>query len=468
MARKSKLRQRSRKTTLHRPKDALDRKAELVALIESLKAKKLSSSSADAAETAVTRQNATPGPLDAEFSQILAKFAPPPENSTAKDGTLKKSPVPVSLQTYDLQEDSDPEEKQPSKSKTKYQKPSLSELKSVTSHPELIEWYDCDAPDPWFLANIKSAKNIVPVPSHWQTKREYLSGRSLLEKKPFELPDIIKLTNIEDMRNSMPDAGQGDASLKKDARSRVRPRLGKLDLDYSKLHDTFFRLGRNWKPDLLLPYGDQYYENRNLEQEVMWASMRRKYRPGRLSAQIRKALGLYEGRLPSWCKKWKDIGLPPSYPGMKVAGINWDISNAKGDIYGEWRPETKTTDVTRFGQLLSNDSEQSPADANLPTQPTLIGEHVEKNSKSDDQIQTDNTPKDQINIASSEQPDHVTTPTQLYTVLPERKHASQYSSREGYLLPGKRPSPNSSETSSKRAQSIAMAKESDNVEEFKF
>ena len=81
----------------------------------------------------------------------------------------------------------------------KLEKPSLSQLKSQVPYPQVIEWYDCDARYPSLLASIKCTKNVIPVPNHWQSKKEYLSGRSLLGKGPFQLPDIIKKTNIEQM-----------------------------------------------------------------------------------------------------------------------------------------------------------------------------------------------------------------------------------------------------------------------------
>lgn len=40
-------------------------------------------------------------------------------------------------------------------------------------------------------------------------------------------------------------------------REKVRPKLGKIDIDYQKLHDAFFRF--QTKPKMTI-HGDLYYE----------------------------------------------------------------------------------------------------------------------------------------------------------------------------------------------------------------
>ena len=40
-------------------------------------------------------------------------------------------------------------------------------------------------------------------------------------------------------------------------RERVRPKMGKIDIDYQKLHDAFFRY--QTKPKMTI-HGDLYYE----------------------------------------------------------------------------------------------------------------------------------------------------------------------------------------------------------------
>lgn len=49
--------------------------------------------------------------------------------------------------------------------------------------------------------------------------------------------------------------------MKSKMREKVRPKMGKIDIDYQKLHDAFFK----WqtKPKLTI-HGDLYYEVRGL------------------------------------------------------------------------------------------------------------------------------------------------------------------------------------------------------------
>ena len=53
--------------------------------------------------------------------------------------------------------------------------------------------------------------------------------------------------------------GQG---MKAKMREKVRPKLGKIDIDYQKLHDAFFK----WqtKPRMTM-HGDLYYEGKEFE-----------------------------------------------------------------------------------------------------------------------------------------------------------------------------------------------------------
>ncbi len=53
------------------------------------------------------------------------------------------------------------------------------------------------------------------------------------------------------------DEKEDQKSLKQKTRERVRPKMGKLTIDYQKLHDAFFK----WqtKPRMTI-HGDLYYE----------------------------------------------------------------------------------------------------------------------------------------------------------------------------------------------------------------
>jgi len=65
---------------------------------------------------------------------------------------------------------------------------SIAELKQLVDRPEVVEYFDRDARDPRLLVMLKSYRNTVPVPTHWNAKRDYLAGRRGMEKPPYSLP----------------------------------------------------------------------------------------------------------------------------------------------------------------------------------------------------------------------------------------------------------------------------------------
>ena len=180
------------------------------------------------------------------------------ENDTPKEITkdeknnhvviVEKNPVMNRKHTAEDELEDTPsdgiEEHLSARKRRKTEKPSLSQLKSQVPYPQIIEWYDCDARYPGLLASIKCTKNVIPVPSHWQSKKEYLSGRSLLGKRPFELPDIIKKTNIEQMRSTLPQSGldgQDEKSLKEDLKSKSAAENGRLGFGLQEVTRCVFQ-----------------------------------------------------------------------------------------------------------------------------------------------------------------------------------------------------------------------------------
>jgi len=45
--------------------------------------------------------------------------------------------------------------------------------------------------------------------------------------------------------------------MKQKMREKVRPKMGKIDIDYQKLHDAFFK---HQRPPKMSVHGDLYYE----------------------------------------------------------------------------------------------------------------------------------------------------------------------------------------------------------------
>src|SRR5262249_47692150 len=150
---------------------------------------------------------------------------------------------------------------------------SIAELKALVRKPDVVEWHDVSSSDPRLLVQIKASRNVVPVPAHWSLKREYLSSKRGIEKPPFRLPKFISETGIAEMRDAVLER-QEQQTLKQKQRERVTPKMGKLDIDYQKLYDAFFR--SQTKPELTR-YGEVYYEGKE------WETDFRHYRPGELS-----------------------------------------------------------------------------------------------------------------------------------------------------------------------------------------
>lgn len=61
-----------------------------------------------------------------------------------------------------------------------------------------------------------------------------------IEKPLFDLPALIKRTGITEMRASFQEKDESK-TLKAKMRERARLKLGKIDIDYQKLHDAFFK-----------------------------------------------------------------------------------------------------------------------------------------------------------------------------------------------------------------------------------
>ena len=116
----------------------------------------------------------------------------------------------------------------------------VAELKTLVDRPDVVEWTDVDAQDPKLLVYLKSYRNTIPVPAHWAFKRDYLATKRGVEKGAFELPAFIRATGIMEMREVVREKEDGQ-KLRQKMRERVQPKMGKLDVDYQKLHDAFFK-----------------------------------------------------------------------------------------------------------------------------------------------------------------------------------------------------------------------------------
>ncbi|MEQ2304133.1 Splicing factor 3B subunit 2, partial [Ameca splendens] len=196
----------------------------------------------------------------------------------------------------------------------------VAELKQLVARPDVVEMHDVTAQEPKLLVHLKATRNTVPVPRHWCFKRKYLQGKRGIEKPPFELPEFIKRTGIQEMREALQEK-EDAKSMKTKMREKVRPKMGKIDIDYQKLHDAFFK----WqiKPKLTI-HGDLYYEGKEFETRL------KEKKPGDLSDELRIALGMPVGPNahkvpPPWLIAMQRYGPPPSYPNLKIPGLNSPI-----------------------------------------------------------------------------------------------------------------------------------------------
>jgi splicing factor 3B subunit 2 len=207
----------------------------------------------------VSEQLDITGAAFAAFSDVFARFQLPPEENSVRvpsgpeftflplDQDRKgqenvKGEIIYSDDDMASEGDSDSEEKKPlSKKKArKMNRLTVAELKQLVKKPDAVEWTDVSAADPRLLLHLKSYRNTVPIPAHWSAKRDYLQGKRGIEKPPFQLPSYIADTGIATMRDAVKEK-EANMSLKAKTRERVQPKMGKVDIDYQKLHDAFFK-----------------------------------------------------------------------------------------------------------------------------------------------------------------------------------------------------------------------------------
>lgn len=336
----------------------------------------------------------------------------------------------------------------------------IAELKQICSRPEVVEVWDVTAADPKILVYLKAYRNSVPVPRHWSQKRKYLQGKRGIEKPPFQLPDFIEATGISMMRQAYQEKEEAK-KLKQKQRDRMQPKLGKMDIDYTILHDAFFKY--QTKPSLTR-MGDLYYEGKEFEARVT------DIKPGSLSSELQKALGMSDGAPPPWLINMQRYGPPPSYPSLKISGLNAPIPPAAsfgyhpggwgkppvdeegrplyGDVFGQYDDRSDSDigmdKLTRWGDLDSEaeeSSEEEDADE----------EESEDQSVAEEDAATTGTQSVASGFASS-LPSGVETPDmidlrkvdrkqkQLYTVLEQKEanigQGNLMGSDHVYVLPG--------------------------------
>jgi splicing factor 3B subunit 2 len=124
------------------------------------------------------------------------------------------------------------------KKRKQLNKLSVAELKALVRIPEVVEWQDISSSDPRVLVQIKAQRNVVPVPTHWSLKREYLSSKRGIEKAAFSPPRFHCRDGYRrDARCRPREAGRADAQAE-----AARARRAQNGLPRHRLPEALRRL----------------------------------------------------------------------------------------------------------------------------------------------------------------------------------------------------------------------------------
>ncbi|EFJ51039.1 hypothetical protein VOLCADRAFT_57823, partial [Volvox carteri f. nagariensis] len=257
----------------------------------------------------------------------------------------------------------------------------VAELKAVCARPEVVEVWDVTAPDPPLLVFLKAYRNTVPVPRHWSQKRKYLQGKRGLEKPPFKLPDFIEATGIAEMRSAY-QAKEDAKKMKQKQRERMAPKMGRMDIDYQVLHDAFFK---HQKPPPLTGVGELYYEGKEFEARITHC------KPGDLSETLQAALGMTDKSPPPWLINMQRYGPPPSYPNLKIPGLNAPIPPGCSFGYhpGGWgKPPVDQEGNPLYGDVFGEHGDGGESDEEVDKE-TVWGvmDEVEEESSEEEEEQ---------------------------------------------------------------------------------
>jgi splicing factor 3B subunit 2 len=395
-----------------------------------------------------------PEPIAENYEAILSKFVPTSghevgltEYSSEMAGILEADAERKALEAADIAMN----ESAPAASNRALRLASrmpLSELKTLSDRPDLVDGMDNCSPDPTLLLMCKSYRNAVQVPRHWSNKRNYLANKRGVDKFSFRLPEYIEQTGIAKIRQAL-IAKEAERDIKAKQRAKMRPKTGKLDIDYQVLHDAFFKY--QTKPPHMTKHGDIYYEGREAETRYVHK------RPGHISQLLKEALGVVEGSPTPWLVNMQRFGPPPSYPHLKIPGLNapipvgcewgyhpggWGkppLDEFGNPIYGGlWNPETDRAAIVDLGELQARKD--------------LWGEFVDEDSEDEEEEVTDVTttvkqppsaPPPQFtqgvavtpaSVPTSAAPPSIAVPSgELYRVLQQKAAPSQ----AGALFPSR-------------------------------
>lgn len=362
--------------------------------------------------------------LASKFASIFKKFDTPAATQLKRQTALIHHTQPESQDTLSEEEDDSEGEADlgnTSKSrKRKLNSVPMSELKASTSKPQLVEWFDSDAPDPYLVVLLRSRLNYVDVPNHWQQKKDYLSAKRGASKPPYTLPKFIQDTGISEMRNHDPE------SLKKLQRDRVQPKMNKLDIDYQRLYDAFFK--HQTKPRLLA-FGELYSEGREKTDQHRQAVA--EVKPGRISKELRAAIGMPDNEtgVPPWITLMQEFGKPPSYRHYVIPGVDVEYKNTGYTIGSGVDSNSFSMVGETWGQI--EEGEESDPESELEESGSEVSSAEDDNVEDEEQeVEPEDEEPQRVEITvlskNSARTNEISKPTKklggaLYTVLKQKQ-----------------------------------------------
>nr|VWO98897.1 Arf family GTPase [Ganoderma boninense] len=349
------------------------------------------------------------------FSNVFARFQAPAEITTVREGEPAKGEIIYSDDDMESEGDSDAEEKKPlSKKKArKMNRLTVAELKQLVKKPEVVEWTDVTASDPRLLLHLKSYRNTVPIPAHWSAKRDYLQGKRGIEKPPFQLPSYIADTGIATMRDAIKEK-EANMTLKAKTRERVQPKMGKVDIDYQKLHDAFFKFMT--KPNVT-SFGEMYYEGKEFETQL------KHKRPGDLSPELVEALSIPPLAPPPWLISMQRFGPPPSYPTLRIPGLNAPIPEGAqwGFHPGGWgKPPLDEYNRPLYGDVFGVLPKNTDADMGEPVDRNLWGELEPEEEEEEEESEEESEEEEEqqaMPVDGMQTPSGLETPSGMASVV---------------------------------------------------
>lgn len=276
-----------------------------------------------------------------QFKEIFERFSKMGESLYERETVVDSDKVEKAETVVEQEEER--VKKLSRKKKKLMSRLSVAELKQLVQRPDVVEAHDVTSSDPRLLVYLKASRNTVPVPRHWCHKRKYLQGKRGMEKPPFRLPDFIADTGIARIRESVLESESLKKSKQKQ-RDKMTPKMGKIDIDYQVLHDAFFKY--QTKPKMS-SHGDLYYEGKEYEVDM------KEKKPGVLSSELVTGLGMLENAPPPWLINMQRYGPPPSYPNLRIPGLNAPIP--EGASYGYHPGGWGKPPVDEYGRPLYGD-----------------------------------------------------------------------------------------------------------------